>query len=223
MNGYTIETNKLCRYFGKLHAVEQVSFQTQKGEVIGLLGANGAGKSTLIKLLIGVLKPTSGEAWVCGFNIKKAPRKVKEQIGYMGQTFLLFEDLTVRENILFYGTIYKMPKKQILARIDELDEKLRIGRYQHKLVRELPTGWRRALSFSVAMLHEPEIIFLDEPTSGLDVLSRRNLWQMIQQAAQQGKTILVTTHYLDEASHCSRLLMMNKGILGETDKNNIVI
>lgn len=223
MTEYTIETNKLCRYFGKLHAVEQVSFQTRGGEIIGLLGANGAGKSTLIKVLTGVLKPTSGEALICGYNVRETPRKVKEQIGYMGQAFLLFENLTVRENILFYGTIYNMPKKQVLARIDELDEKLKIGKYQHRLVSKLPTGWRRALSFAVAMLHEPEIVFLDEPTSGLDVLSRRNLWQMIEQTAQQGKTILVTTHYLDEVSHCSRLLMMNKGVLSETDKNTMMI
>lgn len=215
MNRYAIHTHNLCRSFGRLRAVEQVSFAVEKGQVVGLLGANGAGKSTLVRLLTGVLKPSSGEAWVGGFHIIKESRKVKEWTGYMGQTSLLFEDLTVWENIHFYGTVYGLTKRQINTRMAELDNDLGIGRYRDMMARKLSTGWRRALSFSIAILHQPEVVFLDEPSNGLDVLSRRNLWNIIRRSAQGGMTLLVTTHYMDEISNCDRLLLMERGVLSD--------
>lgn len=213
MNQYAIQTDHLFRYFNHVRAVDGVSFTVERGEVVGLLGANGAGKSTLIRLLTGVLRPSSGEAWVAGFHVVKESREVRKRTGYMGQAFLLFEDLTVRENLHFYGAVYGMTRRQIAAQIMALNHELGVERYLDKLVRELPTGWRRVLSFSVAMLHQPQVVFLDEPSSGLDVLSRRNLWEIIRQSARTGMTLFVTTHYLEEAALCDRIFFMDRGVL----------
>jgi ABC-2 type transport system ATP-binding protein len=207
----SIHTDRLSRDFGTLRAVNQLSFSARKGEIVGLLGANGAGKSTLIRMLCGLLRPTSGTALVAGCDLRKHSRLIRQTIGYMGQQASLFEDLTVRENITFYGAVYRMRRQAVRDRFSELMQELQLGRYADKLVRTLPSGWRQMLSFSVAMLHRPEIVFLDEPTSGLDALSRRELWNLISLSAGEGTTILISTHYLEEAYYCDRLIIMEAG------------
>jgi ABC-2 type transport system ATP-binding protein len=206
-----IKTNKLTRDFGKLRAVNEVSLSVARGEILGLLGANGAGKSTLIRMLCGLIKPTSGSAEVAGFRVADQGWKIRQQIGYMGQNSTLFNDLTVRENIEFYGAVYKMNRKEVRERSDELMHELQIDRYADKLIRTLPSGWRQMLAFSTAMLHRPAIVFLDEPTSGLDALSRRELWNLVSLTAAKGTTVMVSTHYLDEAFYCDRLVILENG------------
>ena len=196
-------TDKLTRDFGTLRAVNEVSLSVEPGEIMGLLGANGAGKSTLIRMLCGITKPTSGLA--------NQGRKIRRRICYMGQNSALFEDLSVRENIEFYGAVYKMNRKEVSRRMDELLHELQINRYADRLIRTLPSGWRQILAFSTAMLHRPEIVFLDEPTSGLDALSRRELWNLVSITAAKGTTVMVSTHYLEEAFYCDRLLILENG------------
>ncbi len=207
----TISTDRLSRKFGDFTAVDQVSMGVKPGEIVGLLGANGAGKTTLIKMLCGLLRPTSGSATVAGFDILSRPAGVKRAIGYMGQSFSLFNDLTLDENLVFFGALYGMSAKQSRQRGSELMHQLPLHTFSRRLVTHLPSGWRQMLAFSVAMLHRPQLLFLDEPTSGLDSVSRRELWNHISLAAGEGVSVLVSTHYLDEASYCHTLMVMERG------------
>lgn len=212
-----IETDRLTKTFGAFTAVDAITFDVLQGEIFGFLGANGAGKTTALKMLTGLLLPSSGHAWVAGFNVRRQPEQVKRRIGYMSQKFSLYEDLTVRENIRFYGGIYGLKLADIKAKTAVLLEKLELGPHADQLVAALPLGWRQKLAFSVALLHEPRIVFLDEPTSGVDPLTRRQFWDLIYEAAHEGVTLMVTTHYMDEAEYCDRVSMMVDGKIGALD------
>lgn len=214
----SILTNNLTKKFGDFTAVDAISFDVKKGEIFGFLGANGAGKTTAIKMLSGLSKPTSGEASIAGLDIYQDFEKIKKRIGYMSQRFSLYEDLTVWENIRFYGGIYGLSKTEIKQRSDELINTLEIGSFRNRLVNDLPLGWKQKLAFSIAIIHQPDIVFLDEPTSGVDPLTRRQFWEMIYDAAAKSKiTVLVTTHYLDEAEYCDRVSIMVDGVMRECD------
>jgi len=208
---FEIETFNLTRKFGDIIAVNSVNLKIEKGEIFGLLGPNGAGKSTLIRLLCAILKPTSGDASVGGFSIVKEPEEVKRIIGYMSQRFGLYDDLTVEENISFYAGIYLNDKKLARRRTEEIIEHLSLGRYRRTLAMHLSGGWRQRLSFATAIVHEPRIVFLDEPTSGVDPVSRRQFWELVYDLSARGKTILVTTHYMDEAERCNRIAFISQG------------
>ncbi|MFH2046401.1 MAG: ABC transporter ATP-binding protein [Pseudomonadota bacterium] len=208
---FAVSVSKLSRHFGKFVAVDEISFEVKKGEIFGFLGANGAGKTTAIKILCGLLKPTSGEANVAGFNIKTDSTNIKKHIGYMSQKFSLYEDLTVKENIEFYGGIYGLSRKEILNKTKLLVSELHLENVQNSLTKTLPMGWKQRLALSTSLLHDPPIIFLDEPTGGVDPVSRRNFWRIIYEIANSGKTVFVTTHYMDEAEYCNRLSIMHKG------------
>ncbi|MFN2566460.1 MAG: ABC transporter ATP-binding protein [Gemmatimonadaceae bacterium] len=209
-----IDVRDLTRRFGGFTAVNHITFQVHAGEVFGFLGANGAGKTTAIKMLIGLLAPSSGEARVAGFDVLTQPEEIRRRIGYMSQRFSLYEDLTVRENITLYGGIYGLTDAEIRDRGDALVRGLQLGHAQDDLVRELPLGWKQKLAFSVAMLHQPAVVFLDEPTGGVDPITRRQFWEMIYAAASRGTTVFVTTHYLDEAEYCDRISIMVDGRIG---------
>lgn len=214
----SISTKNLTKKFGDFTAVDAISFDVKKGEIFGFLGANGAGKTTAIKMLSGLSKPTSGEASIAGLDIYQDFEKIKKRIGYMSQRFSLYEDLTVWENIRFYGGIYGLSKAEIKQRSDELINTLEIGSFRNRLVNDLPLGWKQKLAFSIAIIHQPDIVFLDEPTSGVDPLTRRQFWEMIYDAAAKSKiTVLVTTHYLDEAEYCDRVSIMVDGVMRECD------
>ena len=206
-----IEAIGLTRRFGAFTAVDAITFRVGRGEVFGFLGANGAGKTTAIRMLIGVLAPTAGEARVAGRDVYTQAEEVKRRIGYMSQRFSLYEDLTVRENISLYGGIYGLTDREIDERADRLLESLGFTHAAGDLVRSLPLGWRQKLAFSVAMIHQPEIVFLDEPTGGVDPITRRQFWEMIYAAAAGGTTVFVTTHYMDEAEYCDRVSIMVAG------------
>jgi ABC-2 type transport system ATP-binding protein len=206
-----IEARELTRRFGAFTAVDAISFDVRAGEVFGFLGANGAGKTTAIRMLIGLLAPTLGEATVAGYDIRTQPDLLRKRIGYMSQRFSLYEDLTARENIRLYAGIYGLTDEQIRHRTELLLSRLQMSDRGDRLVRSLPLGWRQKLAFSVAMVHEPEIVFLDEPTGGVDPITRRQFWEMIYEAAATGTTILVTTHYMDEAEYCDRVSIMVDG------------
>jgi ABC-2 type transport system ATP-binding protein len=206
-----ILARELTRRFGKFIAVDHVSFSVDSGEVFGFLGANGAGKTTAIRMLTGLLAPSDGEAHVAGFDVATEADSVRRNIGYMSQRFSLYEDLTVRENIRLYGGIYGLTDDQIAARTTALVERLGLSAALDDLVGKLPLGWKQKLAFSVAMLHEPKIVFLDEPTGGVDPITRRQFWEMIYAAAAAGTTVFVTTHYLDEAEYCDRISIMVEG------------
>lgn len=206
-----VSVSKLSRHFGSFAAVDEISFEVKKGEIFGFLGANGAGKTTAIKILCGLLKPTSGEANVAGFNIKTDSAVIKKHIGYMSQKFSLYEDLTVKENIEFYGGIYGLSRKEIQNKTKLLVSELHLENVQNSLTKTLPMGWKQRLALSTSLLHDPPIIFLDEPTGGVDPVSRRNFWRIIYEIANSGKTVFVTTHYMDEAEYCNRLSIMHKG------------
>ena len=212
-----IEATDLTRRFGEFTAVDAISFAVRRGEVFGFLGANGAGKTTAIRMLIGLLKPTEGSAYVSGFDVFTEPDKIKETIGYMSQRFSLYEDLTVRENIRFYGGVYKLSDNEIKRRTTSLLERLGLEHVAGTRIKSLPLGWRQKLSFSVALLHEPEIVFLDEPTGGVDPVTRRQFWELIHGAAARGTTIFVTTHYMDEAEYCDRVSIMVDGRIEALD------
>jgi len=201
----------LTRSFGKFTAVDHISFEVNQGEIFGFLGANGAGKTTAIKMLTGILSSTSGEAVVAGFDIRKQRNKLKENIGYMSQKFSLYEDLTLRENIRFYGGIYGLSKADIIRKTEEMSERLQLKEITDVLISEIPLGWKQKIAFSVAILHQPKIVFLDEPTSGVDPITRRQFWNLIYEAAADGITVFVTTHYMDEAEYCDRISMMVEG------------
>lgn len=197
--------------FGNFTANDNLNFEVYEGEIFGFLGANGAGKTTAIRILSGLSAPTSGEVIVAGFNAKKQPEQIKKNIGYMCQKFSLYEDLTVKENIMLYGGIYGMRKKLIRERTGELLVRLNFEEYGDRLISDLPLGLKQKLAFSVAVLHEPKIVFLDEPTGGVDPITRRQFWEMIYETAARGITVFVTTHYMDEAEYCDRISIMNEG------------
>lgn len=212
-----IKTDKLTKLFGDFIAVNEISFEVFKGEIFGFLGANGAGKTTAMRMLIGLSKPTSGSASVAGFDVYKQTENIKKNIGYMSQKFSLYEDLTVLENISFYGGIYGLSDTEIKTKSDQLITELGLQNQAKKLVASLPLGWKQKLSFSVALLHEPKIIFLDEPTGGVDPLTRRQFWDLIYTASDKGITIFVTTHYMDEAEYCNRISIMVDGKIEALD------
>ena len=209
-----IDVRDLTRRFGTFTAVDSITFQVKKGEVFGFLGANGAGKTTAIKMLIGLLAPTSGQASVAGFDVRRQTEQVRRVIGYMSQRFSLYEDLTGRENITLYGGIYGLTDAEIASRGDALIDALHLGKSADDRVASLPLGWKQKLAFSVALLHQPAVVFLDEPTGGVDPITRRQFWEMIYAAAARGTTVFVTTHYLDEAEYCDRVSIMVDGRIG---------
>jgi ABC-2 type transport system ATP-binding protein len=206
-----IDVNNLTRRFGSFTAVDSISFDVRQGEVFGFLGANGAGKTTAIKMLIGLLAPTSGQASVAGFDVASHADDVRRHIGYMSQRFSLYEDLTVRENITLYGGIYGLTDAEIRDRGGALIRELRLESSSNERVESLPLGWKQKLAFSVAMLHQPAVVFLDEPTGGVDPITRRQFWETIYGVAERGTTVFVTTHYLDEAEYCDRISIMVDG------------
>ena len=212
-----ITANKLTKKFGDFTAVDHISFDVHKGEIFGFLGANGAGKTTAMRMLCGLSLPTSGEATVAGFDVYKENEKIKKSIGYMSQKFSLYEDLTVKENMEFYGGIYHMTDKYIKEKTASILKQLHLEKEGNALVRSLPLGWKQKLAFSVAILHEPKIVFLDEPTGGVDPVTRRNFWDLIYAASAKGITIFVTTHYMDEAEYCNRISMMVDGEIKALD------
>ena len=197
--------------FGDFTAVNAITFEVVKGEIFGFLGANGAGKTTAMKMLIGISNPTSGKANVAGFDVYTHTEDIKKNIGYMSQKFALYDDLTVKENITFFGGIYGLSRKRIKEKSDTLIEELGLQNVANTLVGSLPLGWKQKLSFSVALLHDPKIVFLDEPTGGVDPITRRQFWELIYKAANQGTTVFVTTHYMDEAEYCDRVSIMVNG------------
>ena len=209
-----IEAHELTRRFGGFTAVDRISFEIRTGEVFGFLGANGAGKTTAIRMLTGLLAPTGGRATVAGHDISREAERVKRDIGYMSQRFSLYEDLTVRENIQLYGGIYDLSDREIADRTARILARLGLEKAADEFVRAIPLGWRQKLAFSVALLHEPRVVFLDEPTSGVDPITRRQFWELIYDAAGRGTTILVTTHYMDEAEYCDRISIMVAGKIG---------
>lgn len=206
-----IHTDKLSKRFGDFKAVDEISFDVMPGEIFGFLGANGAGKTTAMRMLCGLSTPTSGIAEVAGFDVYKHAEKIKRNIGYMSQKFSLYEDLTVAENVRFFGGIYGLSDKELKERGVHLIEKLGLSSESNKLVGALPLGWKQKLSFSVAILHQPQIVFLDEPTGGVDPVTRRQFWDLIYEAADNNVTIFVTTHYMDEAEYCNRICIMVDG------------
>jgi ABC-2 type transport system ATP-binding protein len=206
-----IEARDLTRTFGSFTAVDHITFDVEPGEVFGFLGANGAGKTTAMRMLTGLLRPSGGSARVAGFDVATQGESIKQVIGYMSQKFSLYDDLTVRENIQLYGGIYEIPKATLDERIGRILDRLALGRAGDTLVRSIPLGWKQKLAFSVALLHEPKVVFLDEPTGGVDPIVRRQFWEMIYEAAHRGTTVLVTTHYMDEAEYCDRISIMVAG------------
>ncbi len=206
-----ISVQNLTKRFGSFTAVDQITFDVEQGEIFGFLGANGAGKTTAMRMLCGLSMPTSGEATVAGFDLYKHPEKIKQSIGYMSQKFSLYEDLTIRENIRFYGGIYGLSNSEIKTKTERLVSSLKLDKKINSLVKSLPLGWKQKLSFSVAMIHDPRIVFLDEPTGGVDPITRREFWTMIFEAANRGTTVFVTTHYMDEAEYCNRVSIMVDG------------
>jgi ABC-2 type transport system ATP-binding protein len=220
-NEKVISAKDLTKQFGHFVAVDHITFDVFKGEIFGFLGANGAGKTTAMRMLCGLSFPTSGQATVAGFDLFRDPEKIKKSIGYMSQKFSLYEDLQVKENIRFYGGIYGLSDRQIKTKMEFLLQQLQLEDKASTLVKSLPLGWKQKLSFSVAMLHEPQIIFLDEPTGGVDPITRREFWNLIYQAAANGTTVFVTTHYMDEAEYCNRVSIMVDGridALGSPDE-----
>lgn len=206
-----IKVENLVKKFGNFVANDNLSFEVYKGEVFGFLGANGAGKTTALRILSGLLPPTSGKVIVAGFDASHQPEMIKKHIGYMCQKFSLYEDLTVKENIMLYGGIYGMSTARIKQKTAELLERLRFNEYGDRLISGLPLGLRQKLAFAVAVIHEPGIVFLDEPTGGVDPVTRRQFWEMILETASRGITVFVTTHYMDEAEYCDRVSIMSEG------------
>jgi ABC-2 type transport system ATP-binding protein len=211
MPTFIVEVEDLVRTFGSFVAVDQLRFQVEKGEIFGFLGPNGAGKSTTIRMLCGLLLPTSGKGKVAGFDIMREPEKIKQVIGYMSQKFSLYDDLTVSENLHFFGGIYGLSGSFQRKRENEVLEMIGLRDSQGQVTRTLPVGWKQRLALGCAILHKPSILFLDEPTSGVDPISRRNFWSLIQQMGRRGVTTFVTTHYMDEAEYCGRLALIYQG------------
>jgi len=210
-NEPVIKAEKLTKRFGDFVATNAISFEVYKGEIFGFLGANGAGKTTAMRMLCGLSIPSSGTAHIAGFDVYRQTEQIKRNIGYMSQKFSLYEDLTVLENIRFFGGIYGLSNQQLKSKSDALIERLGLGPEAKKLVGELPLGWKQKLAFSVSILHEPTVVFLDEPTGGVDPVTRRQFWALIYEAAGNGITVFVTTHYMDEAEYCNRISIMVDG------------
>ncbi len=215
-----IQVENLTKRFGNFTAVDTISFEVKKGEIFGFLGANGAGKTTAIKMLIGLSKPTDGMGKVAGFDIAKEPEQIKKNIGYMSQKFSLYNDLTVKQNIRFFGGIYGLSKEKIRQKTHTILTELDLESVAKKPVAELPLGWKQRLAFAISMVHEPEIVFLDEPTGGVDPNVRRQFWETIYYVAGQGRTVFVTTHYMDEAEYCDRVSIMVDGKIEALDTPN---
>ena len=217
-SNYSIVASQLTKIFGEFKAVDEISFHVEKGEIFGFLGANGAGKTTAMRMLTGLIKPTSGKATVAGFDVFTESEQIKRNIGYMSQKFSLYQDLKVWENIEFYGGLYGMNKKEINTATAELLEKLELTKEINVLVGDLPLGWKQKLAFSISIIHKPKIVFLDEPTGGVDPVTRRQFWNLIYEAAESGITIFVTTHYMDEAEYCQRVAIMVDGKIEAMDE-----
>lgn len=212
-----ITAHQLTRRFGDFTAVNNISFEVEQGEIFGFLGANGAGKTTAMRMLCGLLKPSAGKATVAGYDVYHESEQIKRNIGYMSQRFSLYDDLTVKENMRFYGGIYGKSEQFIRHKTEQVLEQLHLQEEANKLVRSLPLGWKQKLAFSVAIFHDPVLVFLDEPTGGVDPVTRREFWNLIYQAAQKGVTIFVTTHYMDEAEYCNRVSIMVDGRIEALD------
>ena len=212
-----IQAEQITKTFGDFTAVDHISFEVKKGEIFGFLGANGAGKTTAMRMFCGLSTPTSGKAMVAGFDVYKNAEEIKKNIGYMSQKFSLYENLSILENLEFFGGIYGLNMKEIKQKSKELIEKLGLEQEKNKMVSELPLGWKQKLAFSVAIFHQPEIVFLDEPTGGVDPITRRQFWDLIYDASEQGITIFVTTHYMDEAEYCNRVSIMVDGKIAAID------
>jgi ABC-2 type transport system ATP-binding protein len=212
-----IKVDGLTKRFGNFTAVDAISFEVEKGEIFGFLGANGAGKTTVMRMLCGLSIPSTGKATVAGFDVYKQTESIKKSIGYMSQKFSLYEDLTVKENIRFYAGIYGKSDQFIKEKTAIILQQLHLENEANKLVKSLPLGWKQKLAFSVAIFHEPQIVFLDEPTGGVDPVTRREFWNMIYQAAESGITVFVTTHYMDEAEYCNRISIMVDGRIDALD------
>jgi len=206
-----IEVENLVKKFGSFVANDHLTFKVRKGEIFGFLGANGAGKTTTIRILCGLSSPTSGKISVAGFDVYKETEKIKKHIGYMSQKFSLYEDLTVKENIEFYAGIYGLSRNEIRQRSGKLIKKLGLEEEKDMVIGSLPQGWKQKLAFSIAIIHDPDIVFLDEPTGGVDPITRRQFWDMIYEASHNGITVFVTTHYMDEAEYCERVSIMAEG------------
>lgn len=217
MHEKAISCKQLTKRFGDFIAVDGISFEVNSGEIFGFLGANGAGKTTAMRMLCGLSYPTSGEAAVAGYDVFKQQEAIKKNIGYMSQKFSLYENLTVKENIRFYGGIYGLNNRQLKEKGEELLGRLGMEKEAKKMVGELPLGWKQKLAFSVAVIHRPKIVFLDEPTGGVDPVTRRQFWDLIYDAADSGITIFVTTHYMDEAEYCNRISIMVDGRIDALD------
>ncbi len=217
MQDKVITADKLTKKFGDFTAVDQISFEVNRGEIFGFLGANGAGKTTAMRMFCGLSLPTSGIASVGGFDVYSENEKIKNSIGYMSQRFSLYDDLSVLENIRFYAGIYGMNSKAIRIKSDKILKELELESEKNMLVGSLPLGWKQKLAFSVAIFHEPRIVFLDEPTGGVDPITRREFWQLIYEAASEGITVFVTTHYMDEAEYCNRVSIMVDGKIEAMD------
>jgi len=211
VNDIAVQTSQLSRAFGDFIAVDQVSIKVKQGEIFGFLGANGAGKTTMIRMLCGLLKPSSGQGKVVGLDLYNQSEQIKHKIGYMSQKFSLYNDLTLSENIDFYGGIYGLKTSEIETKKSRLLDDLKLTRWRNKLTGELPPGFKQGLALGTAMLHDPSIVFLDEPTSGVDPASRRAFWDLIHQTATRGITVFVTTHFMDEAEYCHRISIMSAG------------
>lgn len=210
-NENIITAKNLIKKFGSFTANDDLSFEVKKGEIFGFLGANGAGKTTAVRILCGLSVPTSGEVTVAGYDIYRETEKIKRNIGYMSQKFSLYEDLTVSENIRLFGGIYGISSREIREKQEILLNRLGMNALRNKLIAGLPLGWKQKLAFSIAIFHQPKIVFLDEPTGGVDPIARRQFWEMIFEAASDGITVFVTTHYMDEAEYCDRISIMNDG------------
>ncbi|HAO46053.1 MAG TPA: ABC transporter ATP-binding protein [Ferruginibacter sp.] len=217
MKETVIKAERLTKKFGDFTATNQISFEVEKGEIFGFLGANGAGKTTAMRMLCGLSIPSSGNATVAGYDVYKQTELIKQNIGYMSQKFSLYEDLTVKENIRFYAGIYGMGSAEIKTKMNALLQQLQMTAEENSLVGSLPLGWKQKLAFSVAILHEPKIVFLDEPTGGVDPVTRREFWNLIYEAAEKGITVFVTTHYMDEAEYCNRISIMVDGKIEALD------
>lgn len=207
----SISVSQLEKKFGRFVAVNKITFSVKKGEIFGFLGSNGSGKSTTIRMLCGIITPTSGNGMVAGYDMIRQPEEIKQAIGYMSQKFSLYEDLTPYENVRFYLGVYSVPQNQWPERIDWILNMTRLQDVRNRLTRELPPGWRQRLALGCALLHRPQILFLDEPTSGVDPITRQHFWNFIRRLAADGVTVFVTTHYMDEALFCERIVMINAG------------
>lgn len=218
MPDFAVFTENLGKFFGGFQAVKNLNLAVEYGEIFGFLGANGAGKTTAIRMLCGLLMPSSGSGAVAGFDIFKQGEKIKRHIGYMSQKFSLYEDLTIEENIEFYGGVYGLARPQLLAKRQDLLQDLGLSQQASTLTHDLPLGYKQRLALGCALLHDPKIVFLDEPTGGVDPEARRNFWNLIHAMAEQGKTVFVTTHYMDEAEYCNRVSIMYQGEIIALDR-----